>query len=172
MGCVGPSDDGWQPPPLAQQRGCQLHGPAPACAGAWIAPPPGGSGQRGGEGGIKTSLPPGGDEGRFSSLRDHRRAAGCRSQHAAAPVLASARVFCLTEGTHEGVAVVNHCPCVLVWRSAPLGLSLVWLWSLGRRRSAGACPHRAPFHWPTLTGYRLALAGRARGPPVGAPGSA
>jgi hypothetical protein len=69
-----------------------------------------------------------------------------------APVLAAARVFFLTEVTHDGFTVVDHCPCVPVWRSAPLGLSLVWLWSLGRRRGAGACPRRVAPQRPTLTG--------------------
>src|SRR5712691_11120173 len=85
-------------------------------------------------------------------MREYRRAAGYRSQHAEEPVLASARVFFLMEVTHDGLTVVDHCPCVPVWRAAPLGLSLVWLSALGPRRGTGAYPRRTASHRPTLTG--------------------
>src|SRR5712691_10710751 len=97
-GYVGPSDAGASDHPrlhssvVASSMGRRRREP-----GTRVAPPPGGSGQRGGEGGIKMRLPPGGDEGSFSWLRGNRRVTGYRSQHAEAPVLASARVFCLTE---------------------------------------------------------------------------
>src|SRR5438128_4560870 len=70
--------------------------------------------------------------------------------------------FFLTEVTHDGPTIVDHRPCVPVWRSAPLGLSLVWLCSLRPWRGATDYSHRAAPHWPTLKGPH-------RPPPAGAP---
>src|SRR6266852_9921174 len=60
--------------------------------------------------------------------------------------------FFLTEVTHDGPTIVDHHPGARVWRSAPLGLSLVWLCSLGPWHGAADYPHRAAPHWPTLKG--------------------
>src|SRR3989442_10869961 len=70
--------------------------------------------------------------------------------------------FFLTEVTHDGPTIVDHRPCVPVGRSAPLGLSLVWLCSLRPWRGAADYSHRAAPHWPTLKGPH-------RPPPAGAP---
>jgi hypothetical protein len=55
-------------------------------------------------------------------------------------------------GKQYGSGVVNHLNRALAGRSTHLGLSLIWLWSLGPCRGAADYPHRDAFHWANMKG--------------------
>ena len=59
--------------------------------------------------------------------------------------------FSLTEVFDYELTLVDSFTAVLFWRSASLGLSLVWLCTLGPRRSAAAYHHHYAPHRPILT---------------------
>ena len=71
--------------------------------------------------------------------------------HAADPALPAPRFFS-HGGKQYGSSVVDHLNHTLAGRSAHLGLSLVWLCSLGHFRSAADYYHRAASYWPHVKG--------------------
>src|SRR5438093_13492755 len=76
------------------------------------------------------------------------------------PVLPAPRFF-THGGKQYGSGVDEHITRALAGRSAHLGLSLVWLCSLGSFRGAAKYHHRAASHWPSLKGAVI----RSRGTP-------
>src|SRR2546430_17719659 len=85
------------------------------------------------------------------------------------PGLSSTRFFSLTEGsltnnevTYYESVIVDRLNSAPVRRSAPLGLSLLWLCTLGLPRGTGRCLPRAAPHRPILTSVRTIVSQRQR----------